>query len=118
MYPLFFIGVVTYIVSIIWNLPLLHLLSIFNISGCSGDIIMFIFISRLDKDIEFTEMDDPISFAIYSDKDVNKISHFGLKYLGTKEKVLRTDFKKIKVSKASYIIIIVLLVLCLLEYIL
>ena len=101
MYPLFFIGIVTYVISIIFNLPVLLTLSIFNLSGCSGDIIMFMFISKLDNNIEFTEMDDPISFAIYSDKYVSKVSHFGLKYIGVKESVSRKDFTKIKISKTS-----------------
>ena len=117
MYPLFFIGIVTLVISIIFNLPILYLLSIFNLSGCTGDIIMFIYISRLDKNIEFTEMDDPISFAIYSDKDVSKINHFGLNYLGAKDSVERKDFTKIIVSKQSKTVLIILIILGLIELI-
>ncbi len=112
MYPLFFIGIVTYIISIIFNLPLLFALSIFNLIGCGGDIIMFIFISKLDKDIMFTELDDEMSFAIYADKDISKNNHFGLKYLGVKNNIERNDLEKIRISKASKIIILVLLILC------
>lgn len=117
MYPLFFIGIVTYILSIIFHLPLLFFLSIFNLSGCSGDIIMFLYISKLDKDIEFTELDDEMSFAIYSDKDVSKISHFGLKYINAVDEVERKDFKKVKISKTSKIILILILIVCLLTLI-
>ena len=113
MYPLIFIGIITYIISIIFNLPILLWLSIFNISGCSGDIIMFIFISRL-KNIEFSEMDDPISFAIYSKNDVSKISHYGLEYIGEKVKIERNDFTKIKVSKQSYYILAIMIILSIL----
>ena len=113
MYPLIFIGIITYIISIIFNLPILLWLSIFNISGCSGDIIMFIFISRL-KNIEFSEMDDPISFAIYSKNDVSKISHYGLEYIGEKDKIERNDFTKIKVSKQSYYILAIMIILSIL----
>ncbi len=112
MYPLFFIGIVTYIISIIFNLPLLFALSIFNLIGCGGDIIMFIFISKLDKDIMFTELDDEMSFSIYTDKDISKNNHFGLKYLGVKNNIERNDLEKIRISKASKIIILVLLILC------
>jgi len=49
MYPLFFIGIVTFVVSIIFKMPLLLLLSVINISGAAGDIMYFIFISKLDK---------------------------------------------------------------------
>ena len=45
-FPLFYIGVVTYVLGMIFELPFLTWLSIFNIAGCSGDIIMFIFITR------------------------------------------------------------------------
>ena len=81
MFPLFYIGIVTYIISLIFRMPLLFLLSIFNISGCIGDIIMFIFILRLDKNIQFSEFDDPVGFAIYSDRDVSNLNHFGLRYI-------------------------------------
>lgn len=118
MFPLFFIGIVTYVLSVVFNLPMLLALSIFNLSGCSGDIIMFMFISKLDKNIEYTELDDAISFAIYSDKDVSKISHFGLNYIGENDSVLRNDFQKIKVSKASIVIIALLFSLSLILYLL
>ena len=114
MYPLVIIGIVTFIIAIVFNLPLLLWLSVFNLSGCSGDIIMFIFISKI-KNMEFSEMDDPISFAIYTNEDVSKISHYGLEFIGTKEKLEREDLTKIKVSKPSYIIMIILFILMILN---
>ena len=110
MYPLFFIGIVTYIVSLINNMPFLHLLSICNISGAAGDIIMFMFILRLPKDIEYSEFDSEISFGIYTNKKIEKEKHFGLKYLGAKETLKREDKKKLKISKESKIVLIVLTV--------
>ena len=110
-YPLVFLGIVTGVLAIIFNLPMLYLLSILNICGCSGDIIMFIYMIKLDKNIKFSEMDDPISFAIYSDKDVSKVKHFGLKYLGAKDDIKREDLKKIKISKLSYIVLAILVLL-------
>lgn len=111
MFPLFYIGIITYIIAMIFNEPYLLWLSIFNISGCCGDIIMFIFISRLNKDVEFTELDDSTSFGIYSSDDVSKRNHFGLKYIGSCDKVDRNDLKKIKISKFSYLILFIILVL-------
>ena len=116
LYPFVFIGIITYVIGIFFDIPLLIFLSVINITGCSGDIIMFLFIRKL-KDIEFSEMDDPISFGIYTNKDISKISHFGLDYLGTKEKIDRNDFTKIIVSKPSKYILIILLVLLILAYI-
>lgn len=112
-FPLFYIGVVTYVIGLIFEMPYLLWLSIFNISGCSGDILMFIYMWKLNKDIEFTELDDCISFAIYSDSDVSKINHFGLKYKGTCDSVSRNDYKKIKISKFSYLFFFVCFVLIL-----
>lgn len=109
MFPLFYIGIVTYIISLIFRMPLLFLLSIFNISGCIGDIIMFIFILRLDKNIQFSEFDDPVGFAIYSDRDVSNFNHFGLRYIESTNELKRCDLKKIRVSKFSFIFLIILL---------
>ena len=105
MYPLFFIGVVTYVLGIIFNLPLLTLLSIFNISGAAGDIMYFLFILKLDKNIEYSEMDDGTSFVIISKNKVDKFKHYGLIYAGEIEEIPRNDFKRVKITKISWIII-------------
>ena len=109
MYPLFFIGIVTYIISLIYDLPFLHLLSICNIAGAAGDIIMFIFILKMPKDIEYSEFDSETSFGIYTNKDISKEKHFGLKYLGTKDTLKREDKTKIKISKVSKIVLIIMI---------
>jgi len=115
-FPLFYIGVVTYVLGMIYELPMLVWLSIFNINGCSGDILMFIFMSRLKKDIEFTELDDPTSFAIYSDSDICKYNHFGLKYKGCYDSVERKDLKKITITKFSYVFLLICLSLIILFF--
>ncbi len=107
MYPLFFIGIVTYIISIIFNYPALLLLSIANISGAAGDIMYFIFFIKLDNDIKFSEMDDGTSFALISKKDPSKYRHIGLDYVGEASEIPRKDFKRIKISKFSAIIFII-----------
>lgn len=105
MYPLIFIGILTYIIGIIFNFPLLIFLSICNLSGCIGDIFTFIFIKKLKDDIEFTEMDNPLYFAIYADYDVSKIKTSGIKFVEVRDDVERKDLKKITISKPSYFII-------------
>ena len=77
-FPLFYIGIITYMISLIFEMPYLLILSIFNISGCAGDIMMFIFAWKLDNDIEFSEFDDSTSFAIYLIKDISKSNIFYL----------------------------------------
>ena len=113
LFPLFYLGGVTYILSFIFNSYYLLVLSIFNIAGCAGDIMMFIYISRLGNDIEYTEMDNPIRFAIYSKDDVSKVSHFGLKYIECCDNVLRDDLRKVRISKFSYVILVLVLIWCL-----
>ena len=110
MFPLFYIGIVTYIVSIITNSYYLLILSIFNLSGCVGDIFTFLFISRLDKDVMFSEFDDTTSFGLYSDKDLSKGKYLGIKYITNVDKLERKDYKKIKVSKISCLILIVMFI--------
>lgn len=111
IYPLFFIGFVTYIIAIIFNLDILLLLSIINISGAAGDIMYFMFIVKLNKDVLFSEMDDGTSFVLQNIDDVNKYKHFGLEYCGVIDKVKRKDFKKLYVSKLSFVVLIVCIVL-------
>lgn len=108
--PFFVIGVFTYIIGVYFDIPLLVMLSILNISGCSGDLVMFSFISRL-KNIEFTEFDDATSFALYSSEDLSKYKHKGLKYVGKRDSVLRKDMNKIVISRVSLAIILFMFVL-------
>lgn len=103
LYPLFYIGIITYIFGFIIKSPLLITLSVLNISGCAGDIIMFIYFIRL-KNFEYTEYDDPISFAIFTKEDLSTHKPFGLKYLEAKEDIKRKDLKKLSISKPSFII--------------
>ena len=111
IYPLFFIGFITFIIGYIFKLPLLFILSIFNISGCIGDIIMFFFIKKLDSNIEFSEFDDATSFGIYSDKDISKEKHWGFNYVGISSKLDRVDMKKIYISRVSIIFFVIILML-------
>ena len=66
------------------------------------------------KDIEFSEYDSVLGFAIYSSNDLSKLKPFGLKYIETKEKLKRTNNKKINITYKSLIILIILIVFSLL----
>lgn len=111
LFPLFYIGFLTLIIGIIFKLPLLTVLSLLNISGATADIMYFMFIIKLDKNIKFSELDDGTSFAILSDRDVSKVKHIGLEYVSKRTNIERNDFKKIKVSKLSYIVLIICILL-------
>ena len=118
MYPLFFIGIVTYSISIIFDFDVLLLLSIVNISGAAGDIMYFVFIYQLNDDVMFSELDDGTSFVLKKIDDINKYKHYGIDYKGMIDKVSRKDFKRLYVSKLSFFMIVVCFVLLILGIIL
>lgn len=111
MAPFFVIGICTYIIGVYLDIPILVLLSIANMSGCVGDLVMFKYIFKL-KDIEFSEFDDPTSFAIYSSSDVSKINHFGLKYVGKKDNINKKILNKFVISRASILFILFIFIIC------
>ena len=117
MFPLFYIGIIPYIIALIFKWPFLLFLAIMNIVGATGDIIMFIYIMSLPKEIEFTEFDNPIRFAIHTDKEI-KVKFFGLDYIETLKNVPRNNLKKLTISKASYIVFAILIVLTVLSVVL
>lgn len=112
--PFTIIGVVTYIIGVIFKQELLTYLSLFNIAGSAGDIITFLYIIKLKNNIEFSEMDDMLSFSIYANYDVSKINHFGLKYIESKDEIERKDLNKIKISKWSILILVILFIISIL----
>ena len=113
MYPFVIIGVLTLIIGIIVDYPLLVILSLMNIAGCSGDLVMFYHLSRL-KDFSFSEYDDPIAFGLYTKNDFSKLKMFGLDYVGKKTDLERNDLRKVVVSKTSIIMLILFYVLTIL----
>ena len=117
LFPFVFIGVVTYIIGIIINNPILILLSIFNISGCSGDLLMFFNFIPL-KNFEYAEYDNPIAFGLYSSDDLSKKKLFGLKYVGTEDKLNQTVDKKVDISKISIIYFVFTVLLALVSLVL
>ena len=106
------------IISIIFKLPMLGLLSIFNISGCSGDLVMFFFFLTRDKDIMYTELDDPTKFAIITEKEMKSTKWLGLKFIESDnytEDILKiSDHRRIVISTFSKIFMIISLVICIL----
>ena len=116
--PFFVIGVVTYIISLVFNLPLLWFLSIMNISGASADLLMFIYISTIKGDVKYKELDDPTTFALITDVDLSKKLPLGVKLkkegeYPSKELDIK-DHRHFIISKPSipisiiYIIIVIL----------
>ncbi len=111
--PLIFIGIITLIIGIFINDMTLIVLSILNISGCSGDIMMFMFAVKLPNDIKYYDLDDPTSFNIMTNKEINP-KPFGLKLMGiddyNEEIIKAKENKKITISKWSSIILLILII--------
>ena len=116
LFPFIFIGVITYIVGILTDNLVLIWLSIFNISGCSGDLMMFWGLAKINN-FEYSEYDNPMAFGIYTDEDLSKRNLLALRYIGSADKLDRHDMKKIKISKISIIFILIFLLLVMFLYI-
>ena len=69
--PFTVIGVITYIIGVIFDLPLLVLLSIVNLSGAVMDIVMFLYIIRI-KNVTYSESGQPDEFILISTQDLTK----------------------------------------------
>lgn len=109
MYPFLFIGIITFIIGIMIDSYCLVVLSILNISGCSGDLVMFFDFLTLDN-FEYSEYDNPIAFGLFSDNDLSNKRMFCLKYVGDKDTLERNDLKKIDCNLLNLILILALIV--------
>lgn len=113
--PFMVIGVITYIVGIIFNIPLLILLSIINISGASMDLAMFYYISKLSNDTTYSESGSPDEFVLISTNDLTKKKNIFLKIVDVKdykeENYIFNNIKKFNITKKSIIILVVFLLI-------
>ena len=113
IYPFIFIGVITYIIGIIIDCPVLIALSVFNISGCSGDLLMFFDFLTI-KDFEYSEFDNPTAFGLYTEEDFSNKKLFGLDYKESAKNLRIKDLKKVTISKVSIVYFILILIVGLL----
>ena len=112
--PFMVIGVITYVIGIIFNIPILVLLSIINISGASMDLAMFFYISKL-KEVTYSESGEPDEFVLISSEDLTKKKSIFLNIVNVKD-YKKSDYefkvdKKIDVTRTSIIIMLVFILL-------
>ena len=117
MYPLFFIGIVTYVIGLLINSGLLIVLSCFNIVGAIGDIVMFIAFLQI-KNFEFSEFDNPTAFGLYTKEDLSKRKFLGLKFVEVKDKLEITKTKKVTISKLSKVLFVAIIIISILNIVL
>ena len=110
LYPFIIICIITLLLGIIVDSSLLILLSLINITGCSGDLVMFYHLLKL-KNYEFSEYNDPMAFALYTSEDFSKLKLFGLTFIEKTTKIDKSDLRKVVISKPSIIILIIFYVL-------
>lgn len=112
--PFVLIGIITYIIGIIFNLSSLVFLSLINISGCAGDLVIFFFFIKRKNDLLFKEIGDTTTFLLETNEDLHNQKFLGLKI----DREIEDDAslednlnKKINISKFSAITLIILLIL-------
>lgn len=107
LFPLIFIGIITLIIGLLINSPILIILSLLNISGCAGDIAMFISFIKLPS-FSYLDVDDCTGFVLISDNDLSKYKLFGLDLVesGNYSKLEKSsNYKKFTISKLSWIVL-------------
>ena len=115
--PITVIGIITYVISIITNNPYIAIYSIINISGSVGDLALLHLLLKLPNDIEYREFDDPTAFCISSTKDLSNVSTNEIlleEVLEDDNKVTKCKSRGLHISKVSYIILAVILLMILL----
>jgi len=119
--PFVVIGVLTYIIGIIFNLPLLVILSAINISGAAMDIVMFLYIWRL-KDVVYSESGNFDEFILISSEDLRRRKSLFFKVVDVKdykkEDYIFDKVEKFTISKSSIVVLIIVLILTILSFVL
>lgn len=119
--PFMTIGVITYIIGVIYSLNFLVLLSIINLVGASMDLVMFFYILKLPKNITYSESGEPDEFILISDEDLTKYKSTYFEITNTKkykkEDYVFKNIKKIIVSNTSFIVIGLIIIFGLLSLI-
>ncbi len=105
-FPFIFIGVITLIIGLIIDNPILTILSLLNIAGCAGDIAMIISFVKLPS-FSYVDLDDCTGFVLVSKNDLSKYKLFGMDLVesGSYSKLGHaSDYKKFTISKLSWIV--------------
>ena len=110
--PFVVIGVITFVISIIFHIPILCLLSIVNFSGASMDLMMFFYLLGI-KNVTYSESGKPDEFVLISDENLKNKKSIFFNIVDVRD-YKKEDYefnisKKIVISKLSYVVIGILL---------
>ena len=117
LFPFTFIGIVTLVIGIVINNYYLVMLSILNIAGAVGDLVMTVYFLKAPDDIIYLDLDDPTSFTVLDSKDLSylKVRGIRLRESGVYDESMEAkDKRKMVITKTSYIILGIMLGLSLL----
>ena len=115
--PFLCLGVFTGILSYVFHFPILNFLSIFNVAGSIGDLMMFTMLVRM-KDVHYKDLDDTSGFLLLSNDDLDQKKYLGLvlKEKGIYRETSAQNYEKVTITKASKIILLIFFLLILLFY--
>lgn len=111
--PLIIIGFITLGIGITIKSNILLILSLVNISGAAGDIVMTLALLKM-KNIEYLDIDDTTGFYILSKNDISNKKYLGLKIVESGKynpnTMVAKDYRRLKITKKSFYIIIGLII--------
>lgn len=116
LFPVIIIGVITMILGSITSCGLLVYLSMFNIVGSVGDIVMSVYFSKCPSDVIYLDLDDCTSFTVLSKIDLDDIKVPGIKLSRSGKydsKMIAHDKRKLVISRESWYVLIVVFILIL-----
>lgn len=115
LFPITIIGFITLIIGMIINNYELVFLSILNIVSSIGDIVMIIYFLKCPSDIIYLDLDDCTSFTVISNKSLDNIKVPGIvlskKGIYNPKILYSKDKRRIVISKLSYILLGIILIL-------
>lgn len=118
--PVMIIGIVTLILGMIINSYILVLLSIMNIVGSIGDMAMIGYFLRVG-DVRYLDLDDCTSFTVISNDNLSKIRIMGIELIDSgiydSKKMVARDRRKLVISKPSYILFLIMIVILIIGFI-
>lgn len=115
LFPFTIIGVFTLIIGIMINNYCLVLLSIINIVSSIGDLVMTFYFLKCPKNITYLDLDDCTSFTVLSSTNLENIKVLGIKLIKTglydSENLIAKDRRRLIISRKSYFILGIILIL-------
>lgn len=116
-FPLLFLSIIPLPFCLIFHIDWLLLYVILNFAGAIGDILMIILIIKAPKDVEYIDYNNDIGAYLISSEDMSNYLSLGFKlteYGSIKDKKIDKTIKKFYISKPSYTILIIFIIVSIL----